>query len=118
MWRIETCPFQNHRSGGPKNVRRQNDFQFTLEFLMAVRLEGFQWLDRALEADRAGREVVLRGGLGDHRVDEIVGQHMPPDFLASEFRSPAVQDIHRHGWLQRFQISLRASPPALELRQF
>ncbi len=44
-------------------------------------LEGFQRLNRALEADRSRFDAVFGCGLSHDRTDEIVGQDMRPEFL-------------------------------------
>ena len=75
-----------------------------------VTLRGDQWLKRfqclngALEADGAGLDVVIVGGLGDDGADEIVDEDMCPDFLPHEFWRLATQDVHLHRLLQRPQI--------------
>ena len=50
------------------------------------RLEGFQRLDRTLEADRTRVDAMFRRGLGHDRTDEVVGQDMCPYFLPNQFR--------------------------------
>ena len=47
-------------------------------------LEGFQRLDRALEADRSGVDVVSGCGLGHYRTDEIVGQDSASRFPCAQ----------------------------------
>ena len=58
------------------------------------RPEGFQRLDRSLEADRSRFDAVFACGLSHDRPDEIVGQEMRPDLLAYKFRRLAAQDVH------------------------
>ena len=50
------------------------------------RLEGFQCLDRSFEADRSWFDIVLAGGLGDDRADEIVGEDVSPDLFPDYLR--------------------------------
>ena len=81
------------------------------------RLEGFQRLDRSLEADRSRFDAVFAGGLGDDRADEIVGQDVRPDFLPDQFRCLAAQDVHLQRLFQRPQIELGVPARAIELCQ-
>lgn len=58
------------------------------------RLEGFQCLDRALEADRARLNAVLRCRLGNDCADEVIGQNVCPDLLTHQLGRSAAQDVH------------------------
>jgi hypothetical protein len=63
-------------------------------------LEGFECLDRSLETDRSWFHAVFGCGLSDDRADEIVRQHVGPDFLPDKFRCFATQDVHLQRSLQ------------------
>ena len=70
------------------------------------RLEGFERLNRSLEADRSRFDAVFGCGLCDDRADEVVGQDMRPEFLPDQFRRLAPQDVHLQRFFQRPQIEL------------
>jgi hypothetical protein len=57
-------------------------------------LEGFERLDRSLEADRSWLDAVFGCRLSRDRTDEIVGQDMRPEFLPDKFWCLASQDVH------------------------
>ena len=47
-------------------------------------LEGFESLDRALEADRSRFDLVSTGGLCHDGANEVVRQDVSPDFLMDQ----------------------------------
>ena len=65
-----------------------------LGFARDQRLEGFERLDGALEADGPWFDAMLDGGLGHDRSDQIVGQDVRPNLLAHQFWCLASQDVH------------------------
>ena len=47
------------------------------------RLEGFEGLNCAFEADGAGLDLLFRGGLRDDNANQVVGQDVGPHFFAN-----------------------------------
>jgi hypothetical protein len=77
-------------------------------------LECFQSLEGSFETDCTGLDVMPGCGLCHDRTDEIVGQHVCPDFLANEFLCFAAQDIHLHGCLDGSQIEFIVPPRPIQ----
>ena len=80
-------------------------------------LEGFERLDRSLEADRSRFNAVSGCSLSDNCSDEIVRQDVRPDFFPDKLRCFASQDVHLHRLFERSQIELRVPARTIELRE-
>ena len=81
------------------------------------RLERFEHLDRALEADCSWFDVVPSCRLRHHGTDKIVSQNVRPDLLPHQFGRLATQDVHLHRLLKGSQIKFRIPPGSIELRE-
>lgn len=68
------------------------------------RLEGFQGLKRALEADRSRLDSMVDCSLSHDRADEVIGEDARPDFLVNKLRCLTSQHVHLHRGLDRAEI--------------
>lgn len=90
------------------------EFAFQGEY----RLEGLNRLDRGFETDCPWFNQELRGRLSHHCPNEIVCQHMRPDFLPNQIGRLATQLIHLHRLFQRSDIQFDIPAFSVERREF
>jgi hypothetical protein len=81
------------------------------------RLERFQGLTGALEADGAGQEVMFDRGLSDDRANEIVGQEVRSNLLMHQLGRLAADDYEHEAQRAagRVDLALMQAPAAREL---
>ena len=77
-------------------------------------LEGFKSLNSSFETDRPRLAIVFGGGLCHDRANQVISQHMRPNFLSDKFWCSASQVVHLHGRLDGSEIDFIVPPGAIQ----
>ena len=81
------------------------------------RLEGFEGLYCALEADCSRFDFVSDGGLCHDGAKQVVGQDVSPDFFMDELGRFASENVHLQSDFDVSEIKLLIPPAAIEVCQ-
>src|ERR1700690_2681234 len=76
--------------------------------------EGIEGLQCPFETDLSWLQPMFLSRLRHHLANQIVGQHMDPDFFADHLRTLATQDVHLQKGFERTQIEFGVPALAVE----
>src|SRR6266446_5732265 len=73
-------------------------------------------LQSTCEAELTGAQSLAQSCPYHHRADQIIGQHIHPQFLPHHLRGSAPQHVHPESHLDRSQVELTVPALAIEVR--